>query len=233
MNGIAPVPVAVVFAGSRPVAPALFDLLPAEADIVAADSGLGVATALGLHVDHLVGDLDSAEPSAVRAAVASGTTVDRHPAEKDATDLELAFDAAIARGAGRVLLVDGGGDRLDHLLGNLLLLASPALAGVETEAYCGTARVTVARGGGPPLAIEGPPASFVTLLPIGGAALGIVTEGLRYPLDHEELAPGTTRGVSNELVAGWGSVQLTEGTLLVVQPFAATEATDPRAGGAR
>jgi len=233
MNGIAPVPVAVVFAGSRPVAPALFDRLPPDADIVAADSGLGVATALGLHVNHLVGDLDSAEPSAVRAAVASGTTVDRHPAEKDATDLELAFDAAIARGAGRITLVDGGGDRLDHLLGNLLLLASPGLRGIEAEAFCGTARVSVARGGDPALPIEGRPGSFVTLLPIGGAARGIVTEGLRYPLHDEELAPGTTRGVSNELVAGWGSVQLAEGTLLVVQPFATGESADGSAGGAR
>ena len=156
--------------------------------------------------------------------------MDRHPAEKDATDLELAFDAAIGRGAARVVLVDGGGDRLDHLLGNLLLLASPALAGVEAEAFCGTARISVARGGDPPLAIEGAPGSFVTLLPVGGAAQGIVTDGLRYPLDGEELAPGTTRGVSNELVAGWASVRLTTGTLLVVQPFATAESTD---GGAR
>jgi thiamine pyrophosphokinase len=232
MNGIASVPVAVVFAGSRPVAPGLLDFLPPDADVVAADSGLHVATSLGLHVDLLVGDLDSAEPSAVRAAVASGTTVDRHPAEKDATDLELAFDAAITRGAGRITLVDGGGDRLDHLLGNLLLLASPALAGIEIEAFCGSARVSVARGGDPPLAIEGPPGSFVTLLPVGGAASGIVTEGLRYPLADEELAPGTTRGVSNELVAGWASVQLRSGTLLVVQPFATAESGAAQ-GGAR
>ena len=161
MNGTAPVPVAIVFAGSQPVAPALLDRLPDDADVIAADSGLRVATALGLHVHHLVGDLDSAEPSAVDAAVASGTTVDRHPAEKDATDLELAFDAAIARGAQRLVLVDGGGDRLDHLLGNLLLLASPALAGVAVEAFCGTARIAVARGGDPPTVIEGPPGSFV------------------------------------------------------------------------
>jgi thiamine pyrophosphokinase len=230
MNGVASVPVAVVFAGSRPVAPGLLDRLPDGADVVAADSGLGVATTLGLHVHHLVGDLDSTAPSAVDAAVASGTTVERHPAEKDATDLELAFDAAIARGAGRITLVDGGGDRLDHLLGNLLLLASPALAGIETEAFCGTARVSVARGGEPPLAIAGAPGSFVTLLPVGGNAQGIVTDGLRYPLDGEDLAPGTTRGVSNELVAGWASVRLTTGTLLVVQPFATADPTD---GGAR
>jgi thiamine pyrophosphokinase len=230
MNGTAPVPVAIVFAGSRPVAPMLLDRLPVEADVVAADSGLGVANALGVRVDHLVGDLDSVEPSAVTAAVARGTTVDRHPAEKDATDLELAFDAAVARGARRVVLVDGGGDRLDHLLGNVLLLASPALAGVEAEAFCGTAHLAVARGGDPPLAIEGLPGSYVTLLAIGGPARGITTNGLRYPLSDEDLAPGTTRGVSNELVADWGSVQLTAGTLLVVQPFGGAAAEGAREG---
>jgi thiamine pyrophosphokinase len=219
MNGTAPVRAAIVFAGSQPVAPSLRDWLPADADVIAADSGLGVADALGFHVNHLVGDLDSADPNAVDAAVASGTTVDRHPAEKDATDLELAFDAAIARGARRVVLVDGGGDRLDHLLGNLLLLASPALAGIGVEAFCGTARVLVARGGDPPITIGGQLGSFVTLLPIGGPACGIVTRGLRYPLRDEELAPGTSRGVSNELAAHTGSVQLASGTLLVVQPF--------------
>ena len=94
-------------------------------------------------------------PAAVEAADAAGTTVDRHPAEKDATDLELALDAAVARGARRVVVVDGGGDRLDHLLGNLLLLASPAFAGVAVEAFCGTARIAVARGGDPPVTISG------------------------------------------------------------------------------
>ncbi|HTD50939.1 MAG TPA: thiamine diphosphokinase, partial [Acidimicrobiia bacterium] len=84
---------AIVFAGSQPVSPTVLDRLPDRGDVIAADSGLGVAMALGVHVDHLVGDLDSAAPHAVDAAVASGTTVERHPAEKDATDLELAFDA--------------------------------------------------------------------------------------------------------------------------------------------
>ena len=66
MNGTAPVPVAIVFAGSQPVAPRVRERLPADADVIAADSGLRVATALGLHVDHLVGDLDSADPARSR-----------------------------------------------------------------------------------------------------------------------------------------------------------------------
>ena len=116
------------------------------------------------------------------------------------------------------MLVDGGGDRLDHLLGNIALLASPALAGVQIEAYAGTAP-----GGGARRRAgrrdQGPPGSLVTLLAAGGPARGIVTEGLRYRLQCEELLPGTTRGVSNELVSGSASVRLQDGTLLVVQPF--------------
>jgi thiamine pyrophosphokinase len=212
-------PVAIVFAGSVPVAAALREQLPEDAGVIAADSGLHVADALGVHVDLLVGDLDSADSSLVEAATARGTTVERHPAEKDATDLELAFDAALARGARRIVLVDGGGDRLDHLLGNIALLASPALAGVQVEAYADIARLGVVRGGEGPVAISGAPGSLVTLLAAGEVARGIVTEGLRYPLRCEELAPGTTRGVSNELVDRSGSVALQTGTLLVVQPF--------------
>jgi len=212
-------PVVVVFAGSEPVSLALADRLPPLAGVIAADSGLRVASALGLRVDVLVGDLDSAPAELIDAAVASGTVVERHPAEKDATDLELAFDAARVRGAQRVVLVDGGGDRFDHLAGNLLLLASPAWAGMRVEAFFGTARVAVARGGDPPIAIEGSPGDLVTLVPVGGPARGIVTEGLRYPLVSETLAPGTTRGVSNEVVGTSASVRLDSGTLLVVEPF--------------
>src|SRR5438552_7488219 len=134
-------PAAIVFAGSGTVSAAVRNRLPADADVIAADSGLAVATALGVPVDHLVGDLDSVDPAAVEAAEAAGTTVDRHPAEKDATDLELALDAALTRGARQVAVVDAGGDRLDHLLANGLFLALAAFAGTAIEGFCGTARV--------------------------------------------------------------------------------------------
>jgi thiamine pyrophosphokinase len=211
--------VAIVFAGGDAVPPAIADVLPPDAFVVAADSGLHAARALGVHVDRLVGDLDSADPAAVELAAAAGTTVERHPAEKDATDLELALDAVLAHGARHVVLVDGGGDRLDHLIGNLLLLGSAALAGVRVDAYVGTARIQVARGGEPPVTIDGPPGGLVTLVPLGGEAAGIVTAGLRYPLAREALGAGTTRGVSNELTGSTASVALERGVLLVVQPF--------------
>ncbi len=44
------------------------------------------------------------------------------------------------------------------------------------------------------------------------------TEGLRYPLAGEDLDPGTTRGVSNELIAPSARVSVQTGVLLAIQP---------------
>jgi thiamine pyrophosphokinase len=70
--------------------------LPPAETVVAADGGLLRARALGLGVDVVVGDLDSATPEALAAAEAEGARIVRHPQAKDATDLELALDEVVA-----------------------------------------------------------------------------------------------------------------------------------------
>jgi thiamine pyrophosphokinase len=210
--------VVIVLAGGDPVEPQLRERLPAADVVVAADAGLHVAGVLDLRVDAVVGDMDSVDPALLDAAVARGARVERHPAAKDATDLELALDAAMQRGAEHVAVVGGGGGRLDHLLGNLTLLASPRYAAAYVEAWMGGAHVVVARGGGAAVELAGTPGELVTLLPVGGDALGVTTKGLRYPLHGEPLPAGTTRGVSNVVVDGPVSVHLAAGVLLVVRP---------------
>lgn len=211
---------AIVLAGGDGVDAAVGAELPAGALVIAADSGLHLADALGLHVDRVVGDLDSADPARVALAAAAGAVIDAHPCEKDATDLELALVAAHAAGAETIVVVGGGGGRLDHHLANLLLLASPALADVTVVAHMGGARVAVGHGGRAPVVVRGRPGSLLTLLPAGGPAHGIVTTGLRYPLRDESLTPGTSRGVSNLLTGHSASVRIAAGALLVVQPDA-------------
>jgi len=210
---------AIVLAGGDPVDIALRTRLPEDAVVVAADSGLHQAELLGLRVDYLVGDLDSAEPAAVDRARAAGAVVERHPTDKDATDLELAFDLARDRGVQQITVVGGSGGRLDHFLANVALLASSRFSDLELDAWLGDAYVLVAQGGRPPSVITGVVGSLVTLLATGGDACGITTQGLQYPLRGATLRPGTTRGVSNVLVGSQGSVVLEQGTLLVIQAF--------------
>ena len=213
--------VAVVVGGGGPPAVGLGDLgdLGSGPRVVAADSGLESAQAWGLAVDAVVGDMDSVDPAALAAAEAAGATVVRHPEAKDATDLDLAVAAALAAGPpDRLVVVTGTGDRLDHLLTVALSLATPALAGVAVEAWIGPAHLWVVRDH---LALTGPPGALLSLVPVHGPARGVVTSGLRYPLAGEDLAPGTTRGVSNELAGGRATVALRHGILLAVAPGAA------------
>jgi thiamine pyrophosphokinase len=190
--------------------------LPAGAFVIAADSGLDHAASLGLQVDVLVGDLDSATAPAVRAAEAAGVRIERHPVDKEATDLELALDYALGIGARRVTVVSGGGGaRLDHHLAELVLLAAARYAPLRLDARIGAARaVPVHAGEG--VALIGAPGAVLTLIALGGAARGITTDGLRWPLCAETLEPGSTRGVSNEIVSGSVHVTITGGSLLVV-----------------
>jgi thiamine pyrophosphokinase len=216
--------VAVVFAGGDPPHAGALDDVPDDACSIAADSGLEHASALGRRVDLVVGDLDSVRPEVLAAAERAGTRVERHPTAKDATDLELALDAARDAGCGRIVVIGGHGGRVDHFVANLLLLGSPRLRGASVEARFPGGTVHVVRDA---LEIRGVPGDVVSLLPVGGAAHGVTTEHLRYPLRGETLHPGSTRGVSNELLATRARVTLTDGTLLAVEPHMGPE----RSGG--
>jgi len=210
-----PANVALVFAGGDPVDATIAARLPDASTIVAADSGVEHALAVGRRVDLVVGDLDSADPAAVDAAVADGAEVRRYPAEKDQSDLELALGTARERGATRVIVVGGYGGRLDHFLANALLIASPAFADIEIEALVGDARITVIHERA---CLSGTPGDLCSLLAVGGPARRVRTTGLRYPLEGEDLLPGSTRGLSNELAKPVATVSLEHGALLAVQP---------------
>jgi thiamine pyrophosphokinase len=189
-----------------------------DADLViAADGGAIWLASIGVRPHRLVGDLDSVDESLVRRLAADGTSIDRHPAEKDESDTELGVRCAIDAGADQiVLLATLAGRRLDHELANALLLAHPALRGRDVRMVRGPVTLRVARDG-QRLELSGRGGDLVTLLAIGGDAAGVTTVGLRYPLSAGTLGLGSSRGVSNQVVAPPASVAIERGTLLVVE----------------
>jgi len=185
--------------------------------VVAADGGADALDRIGRRADLVVGDLDSADPELVATREAEGLRVERHPVDKEASDTELAIQAAIAAGATELVLLGAtGGTRLDHELANLLLLTDPALAGRDVRLVAGASIVRVVHGGGR-LAFGGEPGDLVTLLPVGGDAVGVSTGGLRWPLNGATLAMGRSRGLSNEVASLPAEVSLERGTLIVFE----------------
>ncbi len=206
--------VVVVSGGEAPAASAVL-AVPLGAPVIAADRGLEHALALGLEVAVAVGDFDSASPEAVDVAESSGTRIVRHSAEKDATDLELALDTALGMSPERILLLAGQGGRLDHELATLLLLAADRYRAVQIDALVGNAHVHVVRS---ERELEGKPGELISLLAPHGAAEGVTTEGLLYPLRGERLHAGSTRGVSNVFLSAMARVAVARGVLIALRP---------------
>ncbi len=181
--------------------------------VIAADSGLDLADSLGLSVDLIIGDMDSVSERALRRAEEDGIDVERHPRAKDRTDLELAMSEAVARGATAIHVMVGAGGRLDHASANLAVLASPEWGGVAVSGTVGRSRVWVVRG---QLDLMLPIGELVSLLPIGGPAIGVTTSGLEWQLEREELSPYSARGVSNVVVSPTVTIDVESGVLLAV-----------------
>ncbi|MCP9485849.1 MAG: thiamine diphosphokinase [Gaiellaceae bacterium MAG52_C11] len=199
-------------------APPLDRALPLDSEgafVVAADGGADTALALGLRVDLAIGDFDSISTDGLAALERAGSRIERHAAAKDATDLELALDAALAAEPRSIFVVGSAGGRLDHLLSSLELLASSRYAGVELDAQLGGARVHVIHDS---RLLEGEDGELLSLQALHGAAHGVITEGLLYRLAGETLEPGSSRGVSNVFAASEARVSLANGVLLAIRP---------------
>jgi thiamine pyrophosphokinase len=188
-----------------------------DADLlVAADGGANWLESLGLTPHLVVGDLDSLDEATVARLTLLGARVERHPPDKDASDTELAVEAAMRAGADRVVVLGAfGGSRLDHELANVLLLADPAM-GADVRLQHGSTLVRAINGPAS-LTLEAEVGAVVTLLPIGPGAVGVTTRGLRYALEDEPLTVGRSRGLSNVVIDEPATVSLTSGTLLVIE----------------
>jgi thiamine pyrophosphokinase len=193
------------------------DLLAGADLLVAADGGARWLEANGSTPDVIVGDLDSLDRATLERLTGAGSRIDRHPTDKDASDTALAVAAAAEAGADRIVLLGATrGERLDHEIANLLLLAAPAFADRDLRIVRGATQIRGLNGGGT-LILEAAAGETVTLVPVGGDAIGITTRGLRYPLSGETLALGSSRGLSNEVEEMPASVRLQIGSLLVIE----------------
>ena len=159
---------ALVFAGGDAPRPEVARQLAADALVVAADSGLEHAQQLERAVDLVVGDLDSVTSDALDRAVAAGAEVERHPTDKDATDLDLALQHCVR------VRCRAGDRRRRARRAPRPPRGEPAAArrhrgfeALEVDAWMGDAHLLVVRG---TRRVTGPLGSLCTLLAAGRPA---------------------------------------------------------------
>jgi thiamine pyrophosphokinase len=213
------------------------DTLPAL--VVCADSGLKHLEQLGLNAGLIVGDLDSADPRLLIKYKTASTDIALYPRNKDFSDTELSAEEAVKRGCSSILFLGALGGRFDHAMTNVLLMMKLAKRNIRAaiaddhnlmtaitgkldiapqdilSSFLGlppakpTAEITLDKTGLPAVSLN------LSLMPLGGPALGITTEGMAYPLRDYAMEADYTTGVSNEITGATASVSLTSGCLLV------------------
>jgi thiamine pyrophosphokinase len=185
--------------------------------IVAANGGTIALERWGVVPHAIVGDLDSLGVDRAAEYAGQGVTVVPYSPEKDESDLELAIAYAVKTKADDIILLGiFGGERFDHELANVLLIAADGYRGRRMRAIRGDVTVRALHGG-EQLELAGAAGDLVTLLAVRGDAEGVRTHRLRYPLAGETLRFGAARGLSNLVVTAGASVACDRGVLLVIE----------------
>jgi thiamine pyrophosphokinase len=202
----------VIVIGAEPLDPDIVALLPPQARVIAADSGTDHALAAGLTPEAVIGDFDSISAAGLKWAKAHATVIE-HPPQKDQTDTELALRHAALLHPERIILLSGGGDRLDHTMAAFGALGSPELTGVpHLECWWNSQFASVLHG---PSRVrrEVIPGETISLLALHGPCGGVTITGTQWELTDAALSTLNGHGVSNIAVASRVQIGVSSGVL--------------------
>ena len=185
--------------------------------VIACDSGMEFFRRNGLYPDLILGDFDSADRNTVDYfKEQTEVRLEQFPAQKDWTDTELAVRRGLELEPEHIDLVGATGTRLDHVLGNLQLLALGMEAGVSIFLMDAHNRIRLADR---PLKLKKSEqyGDFISLIPYGGEVSGLTLKGMKYPLKEATLRQDVSLGISNEIVDDEALISFTEGKLYVME----------------
>ena len=189
-------------------------LIMAADTVVAADRGGLLCVSAGRSPDLWVGDFDSVPPEVPEQAEREGIAVLRYPPAKDASDLDLALDATRRLTPASVTFTAAFSDRLDHTLAGIGTL----LRAVDLHAWAAEPSFSMYpldAKSRPVITLAETPGTTVSLFALDPGTVASI-DGVRFPLQAEELRPLSSRGLSNVATSRQQRVAVVAGRLLVV-----------------
>lgn len=188
-----------------------------NATVIAADSGVRHASALGLDVSLWLGDFDSTTPALLRKF--KHLPRETFAREKDKTDGEIAINEAISQGATDLILVGAfGGPRTDHALLHMAQAIALAKRGLNIVLNSGAEEGYPIIGGEQSFDFsDGSVFSLIGFTPL----TGVTISGARWPLANCDVPFGSSMTLSNE-VSGTLNISTKSGDSILLLSFLTT-----------
>lgn len=155
----------------------------------------------------VIGDFDTLGylPSGVNTVI--------HPADKDKTDGELALDFIKENGGTCVTIYGATGGKIEHVLGNVGLLAYADAIGLKATIKEERESVYFVKDA---LEINELVGHKLSIIAFGGEVTFQESKGLKYSLDGLKIFPYSSLGISNEITEGNASIKVKKGACIVV-----------------
>lgn len=200
---------AILLSGDLTVTPRLHRQI-AGTRVIAADRGMKHARALRVMPELWVGDFDSSGSELLLdyAHVPRQT----HPADKDATDGEIAVAAAMKLGAKEFILIGGLGGQSDHATAHLGLALHLAKSGHRCFISNGSEEAYPLIAGA--YEFDFGPQSRLSIVPWSDIT-GLDLSGVKWPLRDKALTLGSSFTMSN-IALGPVKLSLTSGIAIVI-----------------
>ena len=183
--------------------------------VIAADCGYSNAKATGTEPSVVIGDFDSFEGKAPEDVLPKETEILRVPAEKDATDTQLAVGLALERGADELVIIGSLGGRIDHALSNISLLEDLANSGVHASMTDGQNRIRYIRSTS--YLIAKSHFTYLSVIAADSVVKGVTIEGCKYPLKNAKLNRGFQYAVSNEIEGNCAFISVKKGGIYLIE----------------
>ena len=206
---------AFIFTGGQ-ICPEFIHERPSGDDLaIAADSGYVNAEKLGVELSYLVGDFDSYPGGDPESDTHGSVEIIRVPAEKDATDTQLAIALAVEKGADEILVIGGLSGRIDHTLSSLSMLEFLNENHIHAVMTDGQNRVRFIRSTS--YLIARSEYRYLSLIAVDETVKGVSIEGCKYPLKNAKLERGFQYAISNELTGNCALISVKKGGIYIIE----------------
>ena len=177
--------------------------------IIAADGGLRHLEGIGVKPEFVIGDFDSL------GYVPSDLKVIQKPVEKDETDMSLAMREGIERGAQEFHIYGAfGGERIDHTIANIQIMAELAKQGIKAIFYNGKQKLyAICNKNLEFFCGDG----YVSIFSLSDKSEGVTVKNLKYELNNASLSNTFPLGVSNQGIGENAFVEVKSGILLIIE----------------